>query len=430
MSSSFADYFRIQDEHDPFRQNALLEGGADGMSRVDGTEDVLDVICRELGVSVPIDLDLVTDALRLERYVAQFGGSKEDSGSVAKSIYYLLRPLLPVSVRKHLQRLSLRGRENTPFPRWPVDVTVEQLMAQAMSYALRSSGAKSIPFVWFWPEDYRSCLIITHDVETAVGRDFCDTLMDIDESYGFKSAFQIVPERRYEVPDSFLDRIRERGCEVNIHGLNHDGRLFSSRETFSERAKKINEYGRKFRARGFRSPVLYRNAEWMSELDFGYEMSFPNVGHLDPQRGGCCTVLPYFIGDMVELPLTTMQDYSLFNILNSFSIDTWKEQINTISSNNGLISFNIHPDYLKSKKSLDTYVSLLAYLKEFVAAHDVWCALPGDVAKWWRDRSAMSIGPSGEVSGPNAELNATAKCMHACIQQDRLAYTLAQGEQE
>src|SRR2546425_12755629 len=36
--------------------------------------------------------------------------------------------------------------------------------------------------------------------------------------------------------------------------------------------------------------------EWFDALDFSYDMSVPNVAHLDPQRGGCCTVMPYFVG--------------------------------------------------------------------------------------------------------------------------------------
>ena len=32
-------------------------------------------------------------------------------------------------------------------------------------------------------------------------------------------------------------------------------------------------------------------------LDFSFDMSIPNVAHLDPQRGGCCTIMPYFIGN-------------------------------------------------------------------------------------------------------------------------------------
>ena len=60
--------------------------------------------------------------------------------------------------------------------------------------------------------------------------------------------------------------------------------------------------------------------------DFAYDMSVPNVAHLDPQRGGCCTVMPYFIGKILEIPVTDVQDYTLFNILEDFSIELWKKQ--------------------------------------------------------------------------------------------------------
>jgi hypothetical protein len=31
----------------------------------------------------------------------------------------------------------------------------------------------------------------------------------------------------------------------------------------------------------------------MKYLCFAYDMSIPNVAHLDPQRGGCCTIMPF-----------------------------------------------------------------------------------------------------------------------------------------
>lgn len=59
-------------------------------------------------------------------------------------------------------------------------------------------------------------------------------------------------------------------------------------------------YRRQFGAQGFRSGASYRNLKWLDELGFRYDMSVPNVAHLNPQRGGCCTVMPYFIGDTLE----------------------------------------------------------------------------------------------------------------------------------
>jgi nucleoside-diphosphate-sugar epimerase len=76
---------------------------------------------------------------------------------------------------------------------------------------------------------------------------------------------------------------------------------------------------------------MYRKADWFKYLCFAYDMSVPNVAHLEPQRGGCCTVMPYFLpGGMLELPLTTIQDYSLFHILQDYSLAVWKQQIQLI----------------------------------------------------------------------------------------------------
>jgi len=72
---------------------------------------------------------------------------------------------------------------------------------------------------------------------------------------------------------------------------------------------------------------MYRNQDWYDSFDFSYDMSAPNVAHLDPMRGGCCTVMPYFIGKILELPVTTSQDYTLFHMLNDYSIDLWKQQL-------------------------------------------------------------------------------------------------------
>ena len=36
--------------------------------------------------------------------------------------------------------------------------------------------------------------MMTHDVEGPPGCDFCDQLMDLDDRFGIKSAFQLMPE--------------------------------------------------------------------------------------------------------------------------------------------------------------------------------------------------------------------------------------------
>jgi len=94
---------------------------------------------------------------------------------------------------------------------------------------------------------------------------------------------------------------------------------------------------------------------------------------------------------MVELPLTTTQDYSLFHILGDCSIRLWKEQIDELVERNGLISFIVHPDYIIEKKARNTYRDLLAYLAELRADGKLTVALPNEVATWWRKRAKARL---------------------------------------
>lgn len=307
------------------------------------------------------------------------------ANSIVAKCYYRMRPLLPVPVRSVFQRYSLRNWDKIGFPEWPIDTTADRITTFLVKLAVQKSGFGD-SFIWFWPGSYRAGLVLTHDVETKVGLDNCRRVMALEEKYGFRSSFEIIPENKYIVDYGLLEEMKSRGFEVCVHGLNHDGKLFKSREVFTSRVEKIRKYAESFGAIGFRSPVMYRNIEWIQELGFEYDMSFPNVGHLDPQRGGCCTVFPFFNNNTIEIPLTTMQDYSLFNILKKHDTEIWKMQTQRIINTNGLISFIIHPDYIVSGEFFSVYERLLAYLADL---NDVWHALPSELNSWWRARSKV-----------------------------------------
>jgi hypothetical protein len=222
-----------------------------------------------------------------------------------------------------------------------------------------------------------------------------------------------------------LASIRDRGFEVNIHDLNHDGHLYSERKEFLRRARKINEYARRYQALGFRSGALYRNLEWYDAFEFSYDMSVPMTGTFEAQGGGSCTIRPYFIYDLVELPLTTIQDYSLFHILGDYSIDIWKQQVDKIIERHGLISFIIHPDYVIEKKAQDTYRSLLEYLTQLRAEGKLGIECPGEVAKWWRERSQMTLAKNEEDKWHIAGLgHERARVARACLEGTRIKYSV------
>src|SRR5260370_12025659 len=95
-----------------------------------------------------------------------------------------------------------------------------------MASVICDDSFRSIPFIWFWPDGYSSCATMTHDVETVVGRDFCGTLMDLDDAFGIKASFQLIPEVRYEVSDEFLPTLLDPAFAINLHNFNHTSDLF------------------------------------------------------------------------------------------------------------------------------------------------------------------------------------------------------------
>ena len=417
-------------DHFPFDLDILCYGqvGRYTCPTVNGPlPDVSERVGRHEGtIILPCDLTQTVNHLRYERYVDKFDQKGWIESEWTKKIYYILRPLFPLPLRKYLQRLYLRGWETIPFPAWPVDRSVDRLFAKLLGRAMQTLHIDRFPFIWFWPEGHTACAIVTHDVEGRVGCDFTGDLMDIDDSYEIKASFQVVPEKRYVVSSEYLDAIRQRGFEINVQGLTHDGRLFWNLEEFLRRAQKINQYAREWGAQGFRSPVLYRNVDWMKHLCFSYDMSVPNVAHLDPQRGGCCTIMPYFLPDgMLELPVTTTQDYSLFHVLEEYSVNLWRKQASLILEGHGLMNFIVHPDYITAPRAQAVYKALLEYLTQLRSDHKVWFPLPREVAHWWRERSEMKLitdSTGWRIEGPGSD---RARLAYACLESGRVVYEIA-----
>jgi hypothetical protein len=408
-----------------FGQDTICYGRSTSGFRAGRADSVLydtskDVTTNYSNVLLPFDPTDVIDNLRLERYARYCALNRWQQ--LLKDAYYLLRPWLHVNVRRHVQRAHLNGWRSLLFPHWPVDTTVENLCEKLLLLSMKAKGVDRVPFIWFWPKGAQSCVAMTHDLETERGKAFCDELIDMDDSFGIKASIQVVPEGRYKVSAAFIQGIRDRGFDVAVQDLNHDGQLFRDRREFLERAQRINKYCKDYRARGFRAAVLYRNLDWYDALEFSFDMSVPNVAHLDPQRGGCCTVMPYFVKHIVEIPLTTTQDYMLFHLLNDYSLDLWRAQTELILEKNGLISFIVHPDYIIEKRARGVYRGLLSYLCQLGREKNIWFAVPSEIERWWRARSKMHLvehNGNWRIQGPDAEL---AKLAFAKIMGDRLAY--------
>jgi len=257
-------------------------------------------------------------------------------------------------------------------------------------------------FKFPWPNGQHFAFVLTHDVETEKGLQCVKKLADIDAHHGFRSSFNFVPER-YSVKPKLRSDLKERGFEIGVHGLKHDGKLFFSKEIFEKRVVRINHYLKDWNAVGFRSPLTHRNPEWMQSLEIEYDSSFFDTDPYETMPGGTMSIWPFFIGHFVELPYTLPQDSTLFITLGETSIDIWKRKLDWIAENQGMALVNVHPDYIdfedKGGKSrsgggkypLKFYLELLDYVKN---KGNYWHALPREVARWWRSLSFLSITTS------------------------------------
>jgi len=136
-------------------------------------------------------------------------------------------------------------------------------------------------------------------------------------------------------------------------------------------------------------------------------------------------VMPYFIGDLLELPVTTVQDYTLFHLLNERSIELWKTQVARILEKKGLVSFIVHPDYILERETRSVYESLLVYLRDLRTKTPLWFALPSEIDSWWRARGQMSLVKDGDSWRITGEVADRAVLAFARKVDDRLVYELA-----
>lgn len=318
------------------------------------------------------------------------------------SLYYGVRPLMPRAVQLTLRRAYARRQAARDFPAWPIERVLLDMRDEDLRRRLRQPGTERVPVVSWWPNGARFAVILTHDVEGPAGIENIPRVLEVERRHGFVSSWNFCAEW-YPIPDGTFEALDRAGCEVGLHGILHDGQLFRNRANFEANLPKIHRYMREWGASGFRSPATHRNADWMPELGCLYDSSFPDTDPFEPQSGGCCSIFPFFIDDLVELPITLVQDHTLFEILREESIQPWVEKSEWIIENNGLINLLVHPDYVLTEDRLDLYDEFLGFLRSQTGG---WHALPRDVADWWKRRSSLECrwdSDGAHIVGPQAD---------------------------
>jgi hypothetical protein len=296
-----------------------------------------------------------------------------------KKAYYCVKPILPKRLQIFLRRIHINRILRSRTHLWPID-----------------ERKGSTPEEWQgWPGGKKFALVLTHDIDSKEGLAKSGNLMELDERCGFRSCFFVVPER-YQIPVGVLEGIVRRGFELSIHGLTHDGKLYSSRKVFQEKAMKINKYLKDWQSLGFRSPAMHHNLEWLRDLDILYDASTFDTDPFEPQPDGVGEIFPFWVpgaGESrgyVELPYTLPQDFTLFVLMRESNIGLWQKKLDWIAERGGMALIISHPDYMnfqEEKIRYDQYpVNLYEEFLLFIRTRyegDYWNALPREVAHFW-----------------------------------------------
>ena len=241
--------------------------------------------------------------------------------------------------------------------------------------------------------------MLTHDVESAEGLRLAVELADLEEERGFRSSFNVVGAQ-YPIDHGIVRELEARGFEIGLHGLHHDRSLFSSRAEFERQLPGLAEAARELHAEGFRSPATHRVVDWLSELPVAYDCTMFHSDPYEPQPGGCCTLWPFALGPLVELPYTLPQDHTLFTLLRQRSPRRGSRQVDAIDERFGLVQCLSHPDrgYLGDANKRAIYVEFLDGLAE---RPGLWRALPA------RDRRLVARVADVRRRRPSARSGAT-----------------------
>jgi hypothetical protein len=295
-------------------------------------------------------------------------------------IYYRLKPLIPRKIQIILRRKLIELKLSAYKDVWPIN-----------------EKAGEPPEGWTgWPQQKRFALVLTHDVETKIGLEKCHKIIELEKELGFRSSFNFVP-MRYRVSLELRNHLTRAGFEVGVHGLYHDGKLYSSKDNFLNRAVKINQYLREWDAVGFRSPAMHHNLKWIHLLEIEYDASTFDTDPFEPQPEGVETIFPFFVEDefkdrgYIELPYTFPQDFTLFILMREKNIEVLKKKLDWIVERGGMALLLTHPDYMSfgyNDKKIDTYpvkyyLDFLNYVKSKYKGS--YChMIPKEVAEFYR----------------------------------------------
>jgi peptidoglycan/xylan/chitin deacetylase (PgdA/CDA1 family) len=338
---------------------------------------------RETLAPLAANSEAIAEHFLYERYLPE----QQRRPPAALEAYYRVKRLIPEPLRHWVNSMAVRARSKPHFPNWPCESVLIDFWREWLRCCLDLVDASNGWHIGFWPDAKRCCIVLTHDLEGPLGMKRMERMAELEERYGFRSSWNL-PLAQFPIDWQVVARLRARGFEFGAHGLSHNGRLFRSADDFTQLRPLLERLAREHGLNGFRAPSTLRRADWISSMAFDYDSSFADTDPYEPQPGGTCSIFPFHLGRMIELPYTLPQDHTLLHLVHRDPLQIWVLKAQWIAACGGMVLLLIHPDYCGAGRLLGQYEELLKRLADIEGG---WRARPSEVAAWWRRRSAMEL---------------------------------------
>lgn len=232
-----------------------------------------------------------------------------------------------------------------------------------------------------WPQGYKSAAVVTFEVERATGGQM-RALAEALDAEGVNATFFVISGYYEDNPED-LDVLKD--YEVANMGW-FQGQWTEKELTPQFQAEEILKshvwlLERGFEVRGFRAPFLTTTPETYKILE-GLGYTYDSSKYYG--------FLPYMIGDVVEIPLSTNFDLFWDDYSMAYSSAPAYLAFQKSQREGGLFTFYGHA--ATTSERLQNFTDLLDYM----GARDVWFASGNEVADWWLKREQLELNVQGK----------------------------------
>lgn len=301
------------------------------------------------------------------------------------SALYRFLTSLPIRydvVPKKIRDLVMREKRDDKTFNYCDKLPLDALRFIVVKAVERLSGTRLPRKTW---KGKKSCCIVTHDVDTKQGLARARPIKKLEEKYDIESAWYI-PTKHYSLDSGTVRDLANYG-EVGVHGAQHSGNLVGlpNQKLYQllYEAKKLLGKISDSPVKGFRSPLLQHNStifEQLKKADYSYDTSVPTWEPKHPQTMspfGIGTVFPLVLNDLVEIPISIVQDHQLLYVLGLTAKETlaeWFSFMTTIKEIGGCSVLLSHPEYgLFDSENISMYEDFLTYIS---SDSDGWITTP------------------------------------------------------